>query len=229
MIGKSCLINKFVNGNFESVMPRGGDYCYTKNVKFMNRKYGLKIRDIGGWGNPDDLEIDYFKYVMDVDAYIYVFSVDDKKSFAQIQTVYAKIRSILFKSKPVILVGTKSDSRQIVTIEEAEKLANFWNCPFCLCSAKNNENISKARSQLHSNFRPNFQKNAKRNGRKARKRIRRKAVLSRTKIKIPLPSRRKRQHNVQNRPPWLYNPSNGSPLPPSLPQSTNKHTNHQTH
>ncbi|VDP08583.1 unnamed protein product [Heligmosomoides polygyrus] len=79
---------------------------------------------------------------VDIDGFILVYAIDDKKSFEIIQIIHDKIMETIGDNKvPIVIVGNKVDlqhASRMVTKEDGSKLAQKWRAAFIETSAKDN-------------------------------------------------------------------------------------------
>ncbi|EPB76070.1 Ras family protein, partial [Ancylostoma ceylanicum] len=79
---------------------------------------------------------------VDIDGFILVYAIDDKKSFEIIQIIHDKIMETIGDDKvPIVIVGNKVDlqhASRVVTKEDGAKLAQKWKAAFIETSAKDN-------------------------------------------------------------------------------------------
>jgi Ras homolog enriched in brain len=70
---------------------------------------------------------------MGIHGYVFVFSLTVRRSFDMLRVINEKLlNAVGYDRIPRVIVGNKSDlvhERQ-VTSEEAQKLAEEWNCPY---------------------------------------------------------------------------------------------------
>jgi GTPase SAR1 family protein len=48
------------------------------------------------------------------------------------------------EKSPIVLIGTKSDLKQVVSIEEIQRLGELWGCQTLIVSSKTGLNVEKA-------------------------------------------------------------------------------------
>ena len=147
-VGKTSIINSYLNIKFdENVLSTICVDKYDKQFEFESliserRTFKLKIFDVSGQEKYRSISSNSIRIS---DGIILVYSINDRKSFENIENVWLKIieDSINIKSKQIILVANKIDLfiEANVTEEEGENLAKKLNIPFFECSAKENCNI----------------------------------------------------------------------------------------
>lgn len=131
-IGKSSLTYKFL----KSKLPDGG-YDPTiediyKTIKRVNNKdYEIKIMDTAG---QDDHQGFLDNWIEFADAFVLVFSLDDSRSFSEIDHRRTKILEHK-KNPPMILVGNKCDVDREVQRQDAEDKAKSWGVKYMETSA----------------------------------------------------------------------------------------------
>jgi len=104
--GKSSLLLKFLY-DFPDASSQNVEESYFTSIKYKNQDYLLNLVDIAGMDEYTTLYPNRFS--VRVDGYIFVYSVDDKKSFEYIQELREKLNNMSGKSAPAVLVGNKSD------------------------------------------------------------------------------------------------------------------------
>ncbi|KAJ1913718.1 GTP-binding protein [Tieghemiomyces parasiticus] len=142
-VGKSTLINQFVNEFYADAYYPTIENTYRKNIRYKGQDFECEILDTAG---QDEFTPVNAKYAVGVQGYILVYSIASRSSFEMTKIVRDKILSFTGSGYvPVVLVGNKSDlhSQREVTAEEAADLARSWNCEAVESSAKNNDNIAK--------------------------------------------------------------------------------------
>lgn len=141
-VGKTSLLNRFVNGDFNE------NYNSTISVEYKSKvikldkfsKAVLKIWDTAGSEKFRSVTRQYFKGSKGI---ILVFDLTNKDSFSHLKSWMSDIRDNAEKNSEVIVVGNKSDldeNRQVEK-EEANKYAEMNNVEYYEASAKDGTNI----------------------------------------------------------------------------------------
>jgi GTPase SAR1 family protein len=105
----------------------------------IEREITLHVKDIGNLfiENADKKE----KFIGDQDAFLICFDLTDEDSFDRISKHISLVQSIYYQMQggvPTILVGCKKDleKQRVINFDEAEKMADCFNCPYIEASAK---------------------------------------------------------------------------------------------
>ena len=138
-VGKTMMCEKYtdeilkdaptVDDNYKLIKIRG------RSVKADIYAYNKSQRDFG----------DRNTHYQNCDYFIFVYSVVDKPSLLSLEDIYSDIQSV--RSSPIkcLIAGNKIDLKNddSIQIEEAEKLAEKFNCQVIETSAKTQQNIKK--------------------------------------------------------------------------------------
>ena len=157
MVGKTCLINRFLNGKYQVEHDRTIEEQYSKYLKIKDEDCMLEITDTGGLDEYlSSLDI----WINNSDGFLLVYSINDKDSFDGIKMRYENILKYK-KSKKfcALVVGNKTDlengeekEERKVNKEEVDKFCEENKLLKCIeVSAKNNDNINKIFQQLGEN------------------------------------------------------------------------------
>ena len=156
MVGKTCLINRFLNGKYQVEHDRTIEEQYSKYLKIKDEDCMLEITDTGGLEEYlSSLDI----WINNSDGFLLVYSINDKDSFDGIKMRYENILKYK-KSKKfcAFVVGNKTDleneeqkEERKVNKEEVDKFCEENNLECIEVSAKNNDNINKIFQQLGEN------------------------------------------------------------------------------
>ena len=142
-VGKTSIIRTLANDNFnlETLSTVGINYNLKEFTMDDNRKIGLKVIDTCGQEKYRSLSKSYFK---NVDAVLFVFSLNDKESFDSIKQwieLYDINSSSLMALK--YLVGNKNDLEEAIDQKLIEEFSNEYDIPFISTSAKDNSSIER--------------------------------------------------------------------------------------
>lgn len=147
-VGKSCLMNRFVNGQFDA------NPCHTIGVEFLNKdivvkgeRYTLQIWDTAGQERFRSLRTPFYR---GSDICMLTYGVDDRKSFQNLDMwkkeflQYADIQD--YENFPFIIIGNKVDmeTKEVSTDELKHWCQQNKNCPFVETSAKDATNVEQA-------------------------------------------------------------------------------------
>ncbi|EFA80430.1 Ras GTPase [Heterostelium album PN500] len=142
-VGKSTITIQYVDKHCPDTYNPTIENTFQKVIKLGSREYSTEIIDTAG---QDEYSILQKQYSVGIHGYILVYSVTSASSLEVVKVLNDKILNALGTEKiPRVLVGNKSDlegERQI-SKEEAQSLANKWECAFCECSGKNNVNVEE--------------------------------------------------------------------------------------
>ena len=156
MVGKTCLINRFLNGKYQVEHDRTIEEQYSKYLKIKEEDCVLEITDTGGLDEYlSSLDI----WINNSDGFLLVYSINDKDSFDGIKMRYDKILKYK-KSKKFcsLVVGNKTDlesgeqkEERKVNKEEVDKFCEENKLECFEVSAKNNDNINQIFQKLGEN------------------------------------------------------------------------------
>ncbi|CAH1774143.1 unnamed protein product [Owenia fusiformis] len=141
-VGKSSLTIQYVEGQFVDSYDPTIENTFTKNIRLRNQDYTLQLVDTAG---QDEYSIVPQGYVMNVDGYVLVYSVNSQQSFEVVQVIHDKLLDMTGKAQvPLVVVGNKTDLRmeRVISREDGKKLADSWKAAFSETSAKENQSVS---------------------------------------------------------------------------------------
>ncbi|KAH7731850.1 GTP-binding protein Rheb [Aphelenchoides avenae] len=143
-VGKSSITMRFVQGTFPDSYDTTIEDFHVKTVTFMGRKYNLKITDTAG---QQEYSLFPRSCLLDVDGYILVYAINDRRSFEILRTIYDKIVDNVGDANiPIVIVGNKVDLQhggRVVPSTEGLKLAEEWKAEFIETSARDNMDVQK--------------------------------------------------------------------------------------
>ena len=159
-VGKTAIINRFANNTFdENSMATLGINIISKEIKLDNEKIiPIKVIDTAGQEKYKALTKSYFK---NIDAVLFVFSIDKKVSFNNIKD-WIKIFDENHNDKDGILkylVGSKSDldREREIDIDLVNQFINKYpDFKYYETSAKSNEGIEELFKNLGEDFYKNL-------------------------------------------------------------------------
>ena len=156
MVGKTCLINRYLNGKYQVEHDRTIEEQYSKYLKIKDDDCMLEITDTGGLDEYlSSLDI----WISNSDGFLLVYSINDKDSFDGIKMRYENILKYK-KSKKfcALVVGNKTDlekgeekEERKVNKEDVDKFCEENHLECIEVSAKNNDNINQVFKQLGEN------------------------------------------------------------------------------
>ena len=139
--GKTCIINRFVRGDFHGTIATMGVDNFVKDVKLSHGKtIRMMIVDNGGHEFQRCIVSNYYKRA---DGIILIYDITSKGEFKVVDYYLNDLRESKINAIPISLVGNKMDKeeKREITFEEGEKFAKEHGFMFCECSAKTGENI----------------------------------------------------------------------------------------
>ena len=162
-VGKTSIINRYIKNEFDenNEATLGIKYSY-KEIKFNNKdKIILKLVDTAGQERFRSLAKSFFK---NVDAVLFVFSMDDKDSFDTIKDWMELFKDNNSKEDiPKYLVGNKDDLKIKVEQSLIDEFIKENNIPYMSTSAKENKNIDELFEEIGKKLYTDFQKNENKN------------------------------------------------------------------
>ena len=143
-VGKSCLINRFVNDTFQSDFIPTMVGCYSSKEIFYqraNRKIKYEIWDTAGQEKYRSI---YKIFYQDASIAILVFDITRKDTFEALKNYwYIQVRDNSPKDIIIAIAANKSDLYEYeeVNHEEIEKFSNSIDALYEQTSAKNGNGI----------------------------------------------------------------------------------------
>lgn len=140
-VGKTAIIQRFVNNTFNKNHFPTVQNTFSKNIKLGTTTYGLKIIDTAGIGKYE--LFDNPMYSIGVDGYVFVFSVDEEESLNNLKIINEKVESATFGCAiPKLFVANKIDLRKReVSKKKLNQFREEVNGNVVQVSAKTGENI----------------------------------------------------------------------------------------
>ena len=142
MVGKTSLINRFLNYEYDYVCDTIEDYLRT-NMTINNKEYLIEIIEGNG---EEDYQNMIEMWASFGEGFLLVFAINDKESFQCLNKKRERILKVKNgKFVPMILVGNKQDlsDERKVSYEEAKQLANSWGIEYIETSAKTKFNYKE--------------------------------------------------------------------------------------
>lgn len=152
-VGKTCLFLR-LNKNFynETFMSSIGIDRMTKTFKYKNEIMKVNLCDTAGQDRYRTLP---GKYYVNADGVFLLFDLTDKSSFNDVSIWMNELKKNLGNSSegkkgPVVyLIGNKLDKlNRVITKEEAEEKASFYDIKYFEISCKLNLNIQEVYSRM---------------------------------------------------------------------------------
>ena len=139
-VGKTCLINKYITGEFkESHLITTSTYS-KKTINFNGKDYIFDIWDTPGYEKYRPLAKLFMKGAKII---VLVYDITKKKSFLELDFFLDTILERLGNEVFLILVGNKMDlyENEEIREEDGKKFAKIIKARFSLVSAKEDNNI----------------------------------------------------------------------------------------
>ena len=137
-VGKTVLINSFINGSFNDTSYTTGSPSYiTKTIKHGNNNYSFDIWDTSGYVRYRSIAKIFLK---DVNIIVLVYDTTKEYTFLELDYWINAILTQIGPEVSIILVGNKSDlfENEEIREEDAVKFAEILNAKFSLISVKVN-------------------------------------------------------------------------------------------
>ena len=161
-VGKTSIIKRYVHNSFdEQSLSTIGIGIAFKEVTLKNGKsIKLKFIDTAGQETYKALTKTYYK---NTDGVLFIFSLDDRKSFVEISDWIKSFKNANNDNIPKYLIGNKSDlNEKCVEEEEIKQLKEEHDLISCFySSAKTNTNIDPIFQELSEKLYKNFKKSGK--------------------------------------------------------------------
>jgi small GTP-binding protein len=163
-VGKTSIIKRYVHDSFdENALSTIGIGLAFKEVAIKNGKtIKLKFVDTAGQEAYKALTKTYYK---NTDAVLFVFSLDDKDTYKDIEEWIKTFKEVNKDEIPKYLIGNKCDlQKKCVSEEEIEKLKNEHNLiAYFFTSAKLNTNINDIFIDVSERLYQKYKKYGKKN------------------------------------------------------------------
>ncbi|OQR92880.1 ras-like protein [Achlya hypogyna] len=160
-VGKSALTLRFVRDYFVRDWDPTIEDAYRKTLEVQGTISMLEILDTAG---QDDFESLRAQWMMDKDAYVFVYSMDSRTSLHELQPffeLHMQINENKRPMPPIILVANKKDvveqdpTKCQVPAEEGRRIAQAYNAKYIETSALTGENVPAVFEALVSLVRRN--------------------------------------------------------------------------
>ena len=154
-VGKTSIVHRYLSDTYTEKYQPTVSEIYEKYVMRNDDEAMImfKIYDTAG-----DLQFEFPAMfgltVLEVDMFVLVYSVENRKSFEMIKSLWKEIPEKKCKQEgevPMVLVGNKSDvsaTRRKVSETEGRKLAEEIDCQFFEISAKTGQDVGSIYSAL---------------------------------------------------------------------------------
>ena len=143
-VGKTCILEKYVNNTFESNFQNKNIIeIYKKKVSFSDNSYKLKFWDITKFIGKKDSKLEMF---YKCDGIIFVSSYDNKSSLENLNIWYQHlIEYVDLSMKEMVWLINKKDlnEEKVLTEAQIEKKSKDLQLDYYEVSAKTGENIEE--------------------------------------------------------------------------------------
>ena len=143
--GKSCIVNRFVQNEFENLSNTIGVDFFAKDFTFKDTTIKLQIYDTSGQEQFKSITANYYKRA---DGILFVFDLTREETFQNIQFWINEMKdqSDDFTKVGLVLLGNKSDlvDAKKVEIKEGMALANTLGTKYFETSAQSGYYIQEA-------------------------------------------------------------------------------------
>merc|ERR1712000_800927 len=147
-VGKSALTITFVSNVWVPEYDPTIEDSHRKQASVDDEVCMLDILDTAGQEEYSSMQDQWFRQGQ---GFLVVYSVVNKKSFAEVAELRKKIERIKDSPQiPMVLVGNKCDleDQRVVLKSEGEQLATKYKCPFFETSAKDHVNADECFREL---------------------------------------------------------------------------------
>ncbi|KAK3593164.1 hypothetical protein CHS0354_039648 [Potamilus streckersoni] len=150
MVGKTCLALNIMHQNYPKDYTATVLEHFSGSIKVSGDEYRLNIYDSAGQHDYESLRACTYK---DSEIYVVCYSVVDRESLESVKQFWIpEIKKHMDRKKPIILIGTQTDLRQIpdydicitVSTEEGSTLAKEIGAVlFMECTCKNQNSVKR--------------------------------------------------------------------------------------
>lgn len=136
-VGKTLLTTQFMTSEYIGTSSDGDGGDKTVTVQLDGKENTIRFIDPSR--DREDVSED------DIDAYIVVFSVNDRETFEMAVEILFQIRHELCSEKAVILVANKIDivRKRVISSDEARAAANQYDSKYAETSAALNHHVDE--------------------------------------------------------------------------------------
>jgi Ras-related protein Rap-1B len=144
-VGKSGSVVQFIMNVFVEDYDPTIEDSYRKQFSFDDQTAMLEILDTAG---TDQYAAMSELYMKNGEGFYLVYSLSDSSSFDKLRELRNKIVDVKCDNNvPMVVVANKADLEEkdiVVPASKGEALAEEWNVPFFVTSAKTRQNIEEA-------------------------------------------------------------------------------------
>ena len=162
LVGKTCLIQRYVNGTFKDdyITTVGLDY-HTKLEIINNLNVSVKLWDTAGQERFKALTPSFFR---NAEGVVIAYDVTNSESFDNLKFWISSIKTNLFEKNifiPIIIIGNKIDLEDMREISKdvASTFAKENKFKYFETSAKTGEGVDEAFRDLINQVLANLDKN----------------------------------------------------------------------
>ena len=162
LVGKTCLIQRYVNGTFKDdyISTVGLDY-HTKLEIINNLNVSVKLWDTVGQERFKALTASFFR---NAEGVVIAYDVTNSESFDNLKFWISSIKTNLFEKNifiPIIIIGNKIDLEDMreITKDVASAFAKENKFKYFETSAKTGEGVDDAFRDLVNQVLANLDKN----------------------------------------------------------------------
>lgn len=149
-VGKSCLINQYINGTFHNtyISTIGVDF-FVKEKTVDDKRVKLQIWDTAGQERFRTITYSYYRHA---DAVILVYDVTNLETLNNLDHWMSEIRRFISEHVPIILIANKIDlvKDSVTSTLDGQKVATKYNLSFFELSALDRDKIDMTMSYLTS-------------------------------------------------------------------------------
>jgi small GTP-binding protein len=141
-VGKSSLLNYYINNNIDNISTTIGVDYYVKYIKYDNNIIKLLIWDTAGQERFKSITK---TYIRNVSCIILMYDISNINSFINLKEWLNFLNKYNQKDSIIILVGNKSDNNnnREITFDEGKEYAKNNNFLFYETNVINGENINE--------------------------------------------------------------------------------------
>ncbi|KAH0785277.1 small GTP-binding protein [Histomonas meleagridis] len=143
-VGKTALLKRLTENTFkqQSQSTIGVEFDSTI-IDIDNQQVKLQIWDTAGQERFRSIAKAYFRNAIGV---ILAFDITERKSFNEVNMWLTDVRSLCDPTAVILLVGNKADlaSKRVITLAEAEQLAQQQQITYLETSAADGTNVREA-------------------------------------------------------------------------------------
>lgn len=142
-VGKSSLLNRFVDNTFENSMGTAGLDLKQKKLNINNEEIKVNIYDSAGHERFNNVGSSTAKQA---NGLLIVYDVTDQKTFEGARNWLENMYQFAKDTKTYVLLGNKIDLQDKIQVnrEDAEEVAKKYSAIFYETSAKEGNNVEKA-------------------------------------------------------------------------------------